>query len=210
MIVFPDGGVISYPDDPTIPSPLPSSPGAPSQPTSGQPPVSDDVNRYTTDGCGEPPDCLLRASILTLAGRAYPAGFSSDYPQDKCARDFVKDDATILIGDTFRTAPALRCAAGGASISAAFNIDYSIWYLSRGFDSVWTSDDGFRSEWQVANGVAADNGSYYPSPGSSSRLEFFWVDSTTGRSVGQLQVPLLNSATGTRAVGYLQFNVIVR
>jgi len=214
-VVFPDAGVITYPDDPSIPAPLPSAPGTPVQPGGGQSPAVgagiDDVTRYTIDGCGQPPACCLRASIVTLAGHAYGASFSSNYPKDNCARDYIKDDNTILIGDTFRTAAARQCVAGGPSISVAFNVDYWVWYLSLGFDTVWSSDDGFRSEWQLANASAADSGSYYPFPGANSRLEFFGAGrSLSGESVGQLQVPLFNSQTGTLAVGYLQFDVLVR
>jgi len=206
---FPDAGVVVYPDDPAVPAPLPHPPTINPDPD-GKLALTDDANLYSVDGCGEPPLCFMRISVLTEKGHVYSAIVSASYPKDNCARDVVDDKKTVLIGDTYRSEPGDDCADGSRFVSVAF-------FLEPGAPgqtpltadgSVWKSDSGFKSEWQIANGQAGDNGSYYPAPGDGSRIQLFTRNGS--EAFGQLQVPIVNKDTGMLAVGYLEFDVFVR
>lgn len=218
-IMFPDGGVITYPDDPTVPSPQANDPepdGTDPDGGTGGRRGGQDLIIHATDGCGEPAACFMQMSILTLSGHTYTAAFSSSYPKDNCARDVLDEDGdgnkdTIFIGDTFRSVPADECSFGSPFLSVAFFIDWQTAYRSLGVAQTWKTHDGFRSEWQIANGRAADNGSYYPLPGAISRLQLWGIlPYSEGRTRGQLQVPLINNDNGSFAVGYVDFRVSFR
>jgi hypothetical protein len=214
-ILFPDGGIITYPDDPAIPSPRSTHldpTGDSDAGTGGRP--GQDLSVYTTDGCGEPAPCFITMSILTVSGRIYNAAFSSSYPKDNCARDILDEDGdgnkdTVFIGDSFRSMPSDECSFGSPLLSVALFVDLNdVALRSRAVYQAWKSPDGFRSEWHIANARAADNGSYYPLPGAISFLNFWNQPYSEGRALGELQVPLINNDTGTLAVGYVAFDVI--
>lgn len=160
-------------------------------------------------GCGEPPRCYLRAAILTASGRLYTARLSSAYPQDTCARDIIDDGKNILIGDSHGRFGHSMCARSSPQITVGFLLPNQV--FGTVVESQWTSRDGFRSEWAIANGAPGDNGAYLPAPDNVSTVDLLWFGRfRLGEGYGSLFVPLRNMATGAAAIGALIFDVQIR
>jgi len=212
-LTFGNGLTIALPTAGDIPFPVKSEAVPPANPSTGALALSPSLVAGTSrNGCGESPSCIIRTSITTVAGRSYGAMYSTSYPSDSCGRDIVDDKASVLIGDSLRSGlPGHLCTTETPQITVGALIPTLVASTLRTQNGVWSSNDGFRSQWRLANGLSVDNGDYVPSPGGLSQIEVWWfVPLSGGEAYGQLQVPLRHTITGASAVGYMLFDVRVR
>jgi hypothetical protein len=160
-------------------------------------------------GCGEPPLCFLRVAISTSTGRLYTARLSSTYPADACGRDVVNDGKDVLIGDSHGRFGNLQCSPTTPQIAVGFLIPNEV--FGSEIERQWSAGDGFRSQWTIIHGAAADTGLYLPAPGARSTMDMLWFGRfSKGEAYGTLVVPLRNQTTGAPALGELLFDVRIR
>jgi hypothetical protein len=165
-------------------------------------------------GCGEPFLCFLRAQIQTANGHVYRGQFSSILPKEDCARNIIKDDSSVFIGDSHARFASPRCDSTESQLSVGFVIPKEVTMSND--DLLWGeisyyASDGFRSEWSLAGAPAADTGTYEPAPKSIAVLELFaYGRFNGGEAYGRLAVPLRHQTTGTLATGFILFDVLLR
>ena len=148
-------------------------------------------------------------AILTAAGRFYTARLGATYPSDSCARDVIDDGKNLLIGDPNGRFGDLRCSTSSPQITVGFLIPSQV--LGTTIERRWLADDGFRSQWTIADGAPADNGLYVPELSKTSTLDLLWLGRfSKGEAYGSLVVPLRNMVTGAVALGELLFDVRIR
>jgi hypothetical protein len=148
-------------------------------------------------------------AIMTAAGRLYTARLGATYPSDSCARDVIDDGKNVLVGDPNGRFGDLRCSTSSPQITVGFLIPSQV--LGTTIERRWLADDGFRSQWTIADGAPADNGLYVPELSKTSTLDLLWLGRfSKGEAYGSLVVPLRNMATGAPALGELLFDVRIR